>query len=410
MSIYGVEWNIDDTTTTVTRVGDPALHNATTGLPIQNKIKRCLLLDNGNVNYYLNPTNSLQKEDTTSSILDGTDGQVMVEIPEYYIFFQSKNRRKRVMISEQPFKNAIKIPKTYVSAFEATVQRSTNKLSSVINTTTDYRGGNNNATLDGQLASQLGMPATLISRINFTTFARNRGLLWDQYLYNVHKSIWWLYLIEYAERNSQAGFNGTLTPEGYRQGGLGTGVTNINATNWGTFNGSYPIITCGSGSMDNTTSSTVVVHPVLGSTQVPQYRGIEHPFGHINKWTEGINVRAFSNKILMYKSNTRDYSSVNYDNYTYVSQLPILTGFIRDIIFGADGDILPTVVSGSGTTYYSDLYFQTTLTSGEELRGIRFGGSSFNSNGSGLLMSLLSVAPFGQVTNIGSRLCFVQSA
>ena len=407
MSIYGVEWNINDTATTVTRVGDPALHNATTGLPIQNKIKRCLLLDNGNVNYYLNPTNSLQKEDTSPSVLDGTDGQVMVEIPEYYILFQSKDELRRVMISEQPFKNAIKIPKTYVSAFEATVQRSTNKLSSVINTTTDYRGGNNNTTLDGQPASQLGMPATLISRTNFTTFARNRGLLWDQYLYDVHKSIWWLYLIEYAERNSQAGFNGTLTPEGYRQGGLGTGVTNINATNWGTFNGSYPIITCGSGSMDNTTSSTVVVHPVLGSTQVPQYRGIEHPFGHINKWTEGINVRAFSNKILMYKSNTRDYSSVNYDNYTYVSQLPTVGGFIRDIIFGADGDILPTVVGGSASTYYADSYVQSRPTSGEVLRGIYFGGASPANLAAGFLDSDIDSISSTTRSDIGSRLCFV---
>ena len=39
----------------------------------------------GTVNYYLYPTNSALKEDgVTASVLDGTDGQVMVEIPKFY--------------------------------------------------------------------------------------------------------------------------------------------------------------------------------------------------------------------------------------------------------------------------------------------------------------------------------------
>ena len=37
-------------------------------------MKRCLLLDDGTVNYYLDPNNSLLKEDGTPVVLDGTDG------------------------------------------------------------------------------------------------------------------------------------------------------------------------------------------------------------------------------------------------------------------------------------------------------------------------------------------------
>lgn len=48
--------------------------------------------------------------------------------------------------------------------------------------------------------------------------------------YDQYKNIfYWLYVVEYANFNSQEAYNATLTDEGYRQGGLGNGITNMNA-------------------------------------------------------------------------------------------------------------------------------------------------------------------------------------
>ena len=83
-----------------------------------------------------------------------------------------------------------KINKMYVSAYEATVQRSTNKLASVCSTDVDYRGGNNNASYDGTYRSFLGLPATDISLNGFRTYARNRGSVeWNSNLYRLHKML-----------------------------------------------------------------------------------------------------------------------------------------------------------------------------------------------------------------------------
>ena len=65
-------------------------------------MKRCLLLDDGTVNYYLDPNNSLLKEDGTPAVLDGTDGQVMVESPRFYYLGIPDGSSTGVYITEYP--------------------------------------------------------------------------------------------------------------------------------------------------------------------------------------------------------------------------------------------------------------------------------------------------------------------
>ncbi len=51
--------------------------------------------------------------------------------------------------------------------------------------------------------------------------------------YEYYKSIfYWLYVIEYANFNSQANYVEDLTEDGYRQGGLGNGVTTWKELSW----------------------------------------------------------------------------------------------------------------------------------------------------------------------------------
>ena len=106
-----------------------------------------------------------------------------------------------------------------------------------------------------------------------------------------------MYTIEYASLNSQLAYNAELTSEGYHQGGLGAGVTNWNSSDWYNFNSYYPFIPCGfTNSLGNGTG--IVPYAVkdgggsiLLTTNVPRYRGIENPFGHIWKFIDGINIR-----------------------------------------------------------------------------------------------------------------------
>jgi hypothetical protein len=410
---YGVEWDTTLGTTSLTRVGDPNLHHAITGLPVQNGIKRCLLLDNGTVNYYLDPNDSTKKANGDPAVLNGADGQVMVEIPQHFRKFEFSGNIQRVLISTGPFQDAHFVPLQYISAFEASLQRSTSKLSSVINTTTDYRGGNNTSAWDSDERSLLGKPVTNQNRINLTGFAQLRGANWYQMLYETYKTVVYLYLIEYAQRNSQTEFDSTLTIDGYRQGGLGAGVTNINSATWSTFNGSNPFINCGIGVMNNFNSSTSFTHPTLGTTQIPVYRGIENPFGHIWKWSEGVNVRSIAaGNIEMYTANSNVFSSTGYAGYTLQGNLAIANDYIRTLLTGSASnqvEILPSAVGSgaSATTYWSDQYFQSRPGSGESLRGLRFGGSAATGVASGLFSSGVADDPAAASTFIGGRLCYV---
>jgi hypothetical protein len=298
---YGAQWDVTNSSPSVIRIGNLGLHAT---LPVQSQARGCVLMDNGQVNYYLKPDDWTKKADGTAASLDGTDGQVMVRTPTFYWKFETDGNVRRVMISEFPLPGYALVPGMFHSAFEPTVQRSTSKLASVINLNADYRGGNNNASWDAGVNTLLGRPATALSRTSFKNYARNRGLGWQPYFNLSHKILWYFFLIEYATRNSQLPVNGSLTAEGYRQGGLGNGVTDANSTEWNNFSSYYPFLPCGaSNTLGNFTGEVPYEVTNFGGEgvnrtfMVPRYRGIEHPFGHIWKYCEGINIRIFADSV-----------------------------------------------------------------------------------------------------------------
>ena len=236
---YGVQFDTSISSPYCTRVGNVALHKT---LPIQSRMRGCLLDDDGQVVEYLDP------RDWTGQVRDGSRGQVMVEIPMHYRKFETNGTKRVVRLSEYPISGYHQVPQMYVSAYEASIERSTGKLCSVVNDGADYRGGNNNANYDGTYRSLLGRPVTSIKRTEFRSAARMRksgSSEWNCYLYQVHKALFWLFTVEYAQLNSQAAYNSELTSEGYHQGGLGVGVTNLDGGKWKTFNGYNPFIPCG---------------------------------------------------------------------------------------------------------------------------------------------------------------------
>jgi hypothetical protein len=412
---YGVIIDSSVSSPTLTRTGSSDLHRS---LPIQSRMKGCLLDDDGNVVEYLNPTTWV------GQTRDGSRGQVMVEIPDHYEKFSTVGTQLTAMMSEYPLPGYHFVPKMYVSAYEATVQRSTNKLASVANTDADYRGGNNNSAYDGTYRSFLGCPATQISRTNFRTYARNRksgSTEWNCMTYDAHKTLYWLFVIEYATLNSQAAYNAELTSDGYKQGGLGDGVTTWNG-DWNTFNGYFPFVPCGT--TDSLGNGTGVVAYTVDNTDaggsitktfnVPRYRGVENPFGHLWQWTDGINVRISPttanggddlSKVFVC-SDPANFTDSGYTGYRHAGNEARNEGYVKTIIGGEYGDIMPTAVGGGSTTYFCD-YHYTNIPTSETLRGVLFGGSATNGAYAGFAFALSAYVPSNSTAYVGSRLCFI---
>lgn len=411
--MYGIEYDITVSSPDVTRIGNMALHKS---LPIHNRMKGCLLADDGTVNEYLNP------KDWRGNTRDGSRGQVMVELPMYYRKFETDGNKRRVKLSEYPLPGYHQVKKKYVSAYEASVQRSTTMLCSVANENADYRGGNNNTEWDGTYRSLLGKPATQISRTNFRNYARKRKSStkeWNCMTYDIQKDLLWLFVVEYATLNSQKAYNSALTADGYKQGGLGDGVSTLDGGKWNTFNGYYPFIPCGyTDELGNGTGEVEFSMPTeydtnIKKVKVPRYRGIENPFGHIWQWTDGINVRISPNtptgdglsKVFV-TDNPEYFNDSNYNNMSNVGNEARTEAYVKSVIFGEGGEIMPDVVGGGSTTYFCD-YHYTNIPTTETLRGVLFGGDAANGAACGFGGAHSSHAPSTATANVGSRLCFI---
>lgn len=412
---YGIERDTAVSTPTCTRIGNSDLHKT---LPIQSRMRGVLLDDDGKVVEYLDP------KDWTGQNRDGSHGQVMVEIPSHYRRFITDGTKQQVLLSEYPLPGYDNVPKCYVSAYEASLQRSNTMLSSVVNTSTDFRGGNNSTSYDGTTKTLLGRPATNISRTNFRTYARKRKPTtteWNCMTYDVQKTLFWLFVVEYATLNTQAAYNAELTTQGFRQGGLGAGVTNLDGTKWNTWNGYNPFIPCGyTDHLGNRTGVVAYDMPTeynatVVTVSVPRYRGIENPFGHIWQWTDGINVRISPteanggdnlSKVFVCHEPSK-FKDNGYDGYHHVGNEARNEGYVKEIIFGEEGDIMPSLCTGGGSTTYFCDYHYTNIPTTETLRGVLFGGRAASVAYAGLACAYSSYAPSSAIADIGSRLCFI---
>lgn len=421
---YGIEWDSNVASSACTRIGRPELH---VSLPIQSKMRRCILRDNGTVAYYLHANDSTKCDTGAAAKLDGTDGQVMVEIPAHYRKFEVDGTKFRCLLSEHALPGFHLVPLAYRSAYEAAVDRTvsaTPKLASVVNTSTAFRGGNNTAGWDGTYRSLLGMPATSISLTNFRKYARNRGNAgkngagWNCDVYEVQKTCWWLYAVEYANFNCQLAYNAEPTSEGYKQGGLSSGVTTLNSTKWGAYNSYYPFIPCGiTNTLGNKTGVVEFTMPdeydpgVPTKVNVPSYRGLENPFGHVWSWTDGCkcNIQPDASGGLsefFVCTDPAKYQDSDYTDYEKRGELPRKEGYVKIMMIGEYGENMPVEVGASSTTYFAD-YFYTNVASNTGQRGVLFGGRAHYGAAAGFSYASTTYAASNTFASVGSRLCFL---
>jgi hypothetical protein len=398
---YGVEWDTTVADPALTRIGNPLLHKS---LPIQSQYKGCVA-NNGVVNYYLDPNDWSKKITGEDSVLDGTDGTVRVHTPKFYgksgTNVQDSNK-KWVRISTIKMDDTwIEIPEMLIDAYRSTVNQTGNKAVSVVNTTAQFRGGGNRTANDTYLdtdafRSDLGKPRTNISRANMRTYATNAGS--EMLCYEYYKWIfYWAWVIEYATFNSQAAYNAELTAEGYHQGGLGDGVTTWNG-DWNTYNGYYPLTPCGycnefgnfTGVKDLVIPETVVNESTTLATKtfkVPRWRGFDNPFGDI--WTnlDGIILERTEANQPSSVYTTTDTSAFGDDNtargkMTVAGTEVASDGYIKAFDLGEKGEIIPSAVGGSVTTYMCDYHYCNA--SSTALRTLLVGGRATDGGSAGL--------------------------
>lgn len=412
---YGIEWDATVSNPSVTRIGKAELHQS---LPLQSLMRRCILKDDGKVNYYLHANDSTKRDNGAAANLDGMDGQYMTELPDTYVRFESDGDKSRCLMSAHPLPGFTLWGKDYVSAVEATVQRSTNTLCAVVNTDADYRGGGNNSAWDGTYRSLLGRPATSISLTNFRAYARKRGSVnWNCNTYHIHRKLFWLFAVEYATFNSQANFNAALDENGYHQGGLGAGVTTLVSSKWNTFNSYMPFVPCGiTNELGNHTGVVSYTMPEEYDASkpvvsVPSYRGVENPFGHIWKWTDGckclIQSESDGGKSLFYEcDDVSSFTSSGIANYELRGELPRIEGYVKAICLGEHGEIMPSAVGAGSTTYFCDYFYTSIPSSGVSERGVLFGGPANFGAYAGFVCAYAHYTASYSNANIGSRLCY----
>lgn len=405
---YGVEWDMASSSPDGKRVGNMQLHRE---LPVQSKMRRCLLDRDGGVKEYLD--NELS---WGGSYLDYA---VMTEIPEHWYKLYFNGTKFRKMLSEIPLPGYKHVDKFYISTYEARMYRTDNLLCSAAGASklsdpnsTNFRGGDNTAEWDDTYRSLLGRPVTNLTRDQFRQAARKRGSGWEMYTYNAHKILFWLFAVEYATLDSQKPFNAQKDANGFAQGGLGPGPTQM--TDWTNFNNTNPLIPCGYTNEfgNGSGEKAYVVKNASGGTHATlmanRYRGIENPFGHIWKYTDGANIQVTTGdaglSILWTTDDPSNFSDTSYTGYDKKGNICRTNGYAKKMLLGEDGDIVATEVGGSSSTYWCDYYY--TNTSANRMQVVLVGGSAVDGSSAGLAYVDTTSAPSDAYRTLGSRLCF----
>ena len=397
---YGVSWSETSSNPDCTRIGNMDMHRT---LPIQSMMKpfsfqtlswykeQYVPLQEDFVNSYYNHNTNISSGQVSNA------SNTMIKIPEFWYTddYVPSTKTHNLKLCPHAKPGWYHHKEAYVSAYEV------------------YKNDDRLISVKGQL------PTVNFNRTDGRTWARANGFdgeaKWNLYTYEEHRAICHLFLVEYATRNSQKAVNTQLTPEGFRQGGLGsgctTGIATINGAQTWSFipTGSSDSLGSGSGEVtvtiqqtDSSGSNTSTI-----TRKCNRYRGIENPFGHIWKHTDDIISVYNGDYRTWYKSMKPDQFSTN-KNTSYkplCSSTMVSGGYKTEIKATPTCDFFAMSVSGgSENTYWCDYNWDNTDASEHCLL---IGGSSGHGGRAGLF-GLASTDGVGYSSAaIGSRLIYL---
>lgn len=314
----------------------------------------------------------------------------MLEKPKYYLRVEFEGTKWVYGISEYPLPGFVEMTRKTCSPWCATIDRDNNIAVSgcwlqwngdellrdddgilkLADNAARFRGGNgSNSAWDGTYHSMLGMPRTSISKAGARPLCKNGTHLG---VYRVYTEIAWLQRIEYASLHCQDTYNETLTADGFRQGGLGSGPA-VDGSQWNTWGGYNPFVPCGVTAIlgNNTGRIPYVIKGWTGGDKtvyVTSYRGLEAPFEylwlladdvlirHIPDTEGGRSIAYLCQDPTKFTSHSDNATTVP-DGYEEMCDLPRDSGYILHFAISTNGICFPDAIGGSSNQGACDYYW-----------------------------------------------------
>ena len=333
-------------------------------------MRRCVVRDDKTVAYYLDPNDSNLKADGTPADITGGDGQVMVEIPKFYVriskLFNGKYKREISEVHQSGFVvhpafaiggtlqydqsvgmwhyfgNTDEKSVTYIGAYQASVY-SASGATHIDGLNLDDNGSRVDTATD-TLASVSGKyPMVGLTRDQFRTLASNKGEGWSQWAFWQLQAVKLLFFVEYGTFDGQAAL-----AEGNVNVSAGYPSSSSDQTDSPhSVSGKSDTAGNGSGGVDSSTRDTAWL----------SYRGIENFWGNAWQWCDGWNINDqqfyVSNDSVLFADNTAT-------GYGLIGEpAPASNGYIRNVQHQTLGDV-PSDISGNSSTAFADNYYQSS--------------------------------------------------
>lgn len=367
--------------------------------------------------------------------LNGYDGTVRVHTPAFYLKSFKEGTTNKVYITTSKIDNTWTYqPELLIDAWcptkimsstpdnwgylSATKPSTGWTMVAIQNTETFARGGWSPGTTNDQYLSSdpfrvsLGKSLCMgsVNKSLFRTYTANtnsRVLSYEEY-----KNIfYWPYVIEYANFNSQESFNEALTADGFKQGGLGMGVTNYsNITQIFNYCRSS-LIPCGYlNDLGNGTGIKEAVTHISSSTETTyptKWRGFENIFGNNQLWLDGIVIDSSdgTNWTWYIITDPSKYTSEKDEAELYYSRIITdtvpSTMFPKNIEIGNCGDLFPSPI-GEATLVTDRMCDRVVRQSGSSL-SLFVGGPPYNNSQSGIYSMHMTTVPETQVSSYSLR-------
>lgn len=311
---YGVEWNSATDTYLRTGAASGVANSTSYAGAIQTQMRRCVLNADGTVKYYLHPTDSTKKADGTAAIIDGTDGNVMVEIPKFWYKYEHVSGVHKWSISDSNCGPDYEVHPAFI---RGGVEKDYRYYPA-------YEGFN----LSGKLISGSGrIPTVSQTRAQFRILAAANGAGWSQIDWNLLVAVQLLYLTEYADFNSQA-----MIGRGNDTGS------------------DYTMTTGGSNSIGNASSLST------NNDTWMSYRGIENWYASMFKFIDGVNVQ--ERKYFINSNPATFADDVFTGDYVDSGITSVATnGYVSNLVPSKKG-FVASAVAGSDSTYIPDYFYQ----------------------------------------------------
>ena len=402
---YGVSWSETSSNPDCTRIGNMDMHRS---LPIQSMMKPFDITNIKDtvpeiilpIDDQFQKTSYANANNNQWSIVSTDSDNIMIRIPEFWYTdeYVPKSNTHNLKICPHAKPGWYHHKEAYVSAYELC----------------------ETSPSSGKVCSAKGlMPLVGRTREVLRKAVRGSGFdgeaKWNLYTYEEHRAICHLFLVEYATRNSQKAVNTELTPEGFRQGGLGSGCTAGTAT----INGAQTWSFIPTGSSDSLGSGSGEVTVTIQQTdssgsntstitrKCNRYRGIENPFGHIWKHTDDV-ISVYGNGYRTWYKSVKPNQFATNKNTSYkpfCASTMVSVGYKTEIKATPTCDFFAISVSGgSETTYWCDYNWDNTDTSEHCLL---IGGNSGSGGGAGLFYLHSNAGVGFSYANVGSRLTYL---